>query len=186
MSTMTATGYQLVNVTVGLSALLLSSCSPKSAAVYFKNAERSFSMNDYASAIKNYDRAISRNDTVADWYYRRGYAHELYGEVAKGHKEAALNDYTRAIELKGDHALAYCRRGYVRCMSSAANDPSPDGLHDLARSIEADSTYYLPYLFRGMFFYNAGRRAESCADYGKAAQLKPDSEAARLFRQQCQ
>jgi tetratricopeptide (TPR) repeat protein len=186
MSTKTAAGSQLANLTIGLSTALLSSCAPKSAVLYHNEAERYFAIKDYAKALKNYDRAIALNNSDADWYYQRGYAHELHGEVAPGHKEAALRDYTRAIELKGDHAPAYCRRGYVRCMFSSTKDPSQDGLYDLALSIEADSTYYLSYLFRGMFLFNAGRRSESCLDLSKAAQLKPESEAARLFRQQCQ
>jgi tetratricopeptide (TPR) repeat protein len=186
MGTMTSTAIQQVTIASGLAMVILLSCSPKKATFYHAEAARLDSLKQFAKAIKYYDKAISLDSSVADWYYQRGYAHELYGEVARGHKEAALRDYTRAIELNGDHAPAYCRRGYVRCMFSSVRDPSSDGIDDLTKSIAADSSYYLAYLYRGMFFFNYRRLEESCADYGKAAQLKPESPAARLFRQQCQ
>ena len=46
------------------------------------------------------------NQKCADTYYNRGLAHSKKGEV-----ELAIEDYTKAIELKPDFAEAYYYRG---------------------------------------------------------------------------
>lgn len=47
-----------------------------------------------------------RNKKYAETYYNRGLAHAKNGEV-----ELAIEDYTKAIELKPDYAEAYYYRG---------------------------------------------------------------------------
>ena len=46
------------------------------------------------------------NQECADTYYNRGLAHSRNGELDK-----AIQDYTKAIELKPDYAEAYYYRG---------------------------------------------------------------------------
>jgi tetratricopeptide (TPR) repeat protein len=186
MGTMTSTEIQQVTITSGLAMVILLSCSPKTATFYHAEAARLDSLKQCAKAIKYYDKAISLDSSVADWYYRRGVMNQRLEETAPGYREAALKDYSKAISINPKHAPSYCMRGYMRCMNSSAKDPSPEGLEDLSRSIESDSAYFLAYLYRGMFYFNAGRLQESCADYRKAAELDSASDAARLVRQQCQ
>ena len=91
-----------------------------------------------------------------------------YGE--KGEFDLAIEDFTKAIELKPDYAIAYNNRGSVY---------RSKGEHDLAiedcnKAIQLKSDYAEPYSNRGAAYRNKGNYERAIRDYDMAIKLKPD------------
>ena len=98
------------------------------------------------------------------FYNNRGIA---YGE--KGEVDLAIENFTKAIELKPDYALAYNNRGAVY---------RSKGEHDLAiedcnKAIQLKSDYAEPYSNRGAAYRNKGDYDRAIEDYDLAIKLKP-------------
>ena len=91
-----------------------------------------------------------------------------YGK--KGEHDLAIKDFTKAIKLKSDYALAYNNRGAVY---------RSKGEHDLAiedcnKAIQLKSDYAEPYSNRGAAYRNKGDYDCAIKDYDMAIKLKPD------------
>ena len=91
-----------------------------------------------------------------------------YGE--EGKYDLAIKDFTKAIDLKPDYALAYNNRGAVY---------RSKGEHDLAiedcnKAIQLKPDYAEPYSNRGSAYRNKGEIDRAIEDYGIAIQLKPN------------
>ena len=105
---------------------------------------------------------VNTKDPV--FYNNRGIA---YGE--KGEVDLAIEDFTKAIELKPDYALAYNNRGAVY---------RSKGEHDLAiedcnEAIRLKHDYAEPYSNRGAAYRNKGDYNRAIKDYDIAIRLKP-------------
>jgi tetratricopeptide (TPR) repeat protein len=135
---------------------------------------KAFALSDlkqFEESIETYSRCIWEFDKVrnAAWlvwcYNNRGRARAM-----KGDREAAISDFTRAIELEPDSPVAYSNRGNVK---------SEKGEHDSAivdynKAIEIDSNYAGAYLNRGHAKLHKGEIDEAMADYSHVLRLKPD------------
>ena len=91
-----------------------------------------------------------------------------YGE--EGEYDLAIKDFTKAIDLKPDYALAYNNRGAVY---------RSKGNHDLAiedcnKAIQLKPDYAEPYSNRGSAYRNKGEIDRAIEDYDIAIQLKPN------------
>ena len=90
-----------------------------------------------------------------------------YGE--KGEYDLAIEDFTKAIELKPDYEIAYNNRGAVY---------RAKGEHDLAikdcnEAIQLKQDYAEPYSNRGAAYRNKGDYDCAIKDYDMAIKLKP-------------
>ena len=111
-----------------------------------------------------------------DAYFNRGIAHR-----AKGDLDGALADYTEAIRLKPDYALAYNNRGAAR------NDKKDlDGaLADYTEVIRLKTDFacaYCAYNSRGIAREAKGDLDGALADYTEAIRLKPNDPDAYYNR----
>ncbi len=88
----------------------------------------------------------------------------------KGESDLAIEDFTRAIELKPDYAIAYNNRGAVY-RSKGEHDLAID---DCDKAIQLKSDYAEPYSNRGSAYRNKGEYDRAIEDYNKAVQLKPN------------
>ena len=91
-----------------------------------------------------------------------------YGE--KGEYDLAIKDFTKAIELKPDYAIAYNNRGAVY---------RSKGEHDLAiedcnEAIRLKHDYAEPYSNRGAAYRNKGDYDRAIKNYDMAIRLKHD------------
>ena len=94
--------------------------------------------------------------------------------AAKGELDAAFNDYTRAVEMKGDDADLYIKRG-----RTLANLKSYDrSLKDFDRAIELSPKTSVAFLNRGATHEKLGDTRKALADYKKAVELDAENEAA--------
>ena len=91
-----------------------------------------------------------------------------YGE--RGEHDLAIKNFTKAIELKPDYAIAYNNRGAVY---------RSEGKYDLAiedcnEAIRLKPDYAEPYSNRGAAYRNKGDYDLAIKDYDIAIRLKPD------------
>ncbi len=142
---------------------------------------------------------IERFQTVPIAYYNRGLAF-----MNENKFKEAMDDYTKAIELKPGYNVALVNRGNILRGNSkyeealrdynAAIDSTPnfsiayfnrgilymnqqkneDALADFSKAIEYKPGYYKAYSNRGVIYTNLKRYAEAIEDYSKAIEIKPD------------
>ena len=91
-----------------------------------------------------------------------------YGE--KGESDLAIKDFTKAIELKPDYALAYNNRGAVY-RDKGEHDQA---IKDCNEAIRLKPDYAEPYSNRGAAYRNKGDYDRAIKDYDMAIKLKRD------------
>lgn len=116
-------------------------------------------------------------DSVPIAYTNRGIA---YG--TRGNFRLATEDFTRAIEIKPDHAKAYFNR--ARAYSETGGHLL--AVADLTTAIGLKPRYVNAYFNRGTAYANLGRYEEAIEDFLTVAELQPMaleaySHAARAF-----
>jgi tetratricopeptide (TPR) repeat protein len=82
----------------------------------------------------------------------------------------ALTDYTRAIQIDPDDAIAVCDRGVVYYRLGDEENAKID----YTRSIELNPRLSIAYYRRGFLHYTAKDYVSAIADYNKSIDLKPD------------
>jgi|GEM_PF-864430 len=100
----------------------------------------------------------------AEDYLKAG--NEFYN---KGEYDQAISDFTKAIELKPDYALAYCNRGNSRDEKGEYDQ----AIADYTKAIELNPDYAGAYNNRGISWKNKGEYDKAIADYTEAIALKP-------------
>ena len=93
----------------------------------------------------------------------------------KGEFDAAFNDYSKAVEMKGDDANLYVKRGRT-LVSLKSYDRS---VKDFDKAIELNPKTAIAFFNRGASFEKLGDTQKALADYKKAAQLDETNEAAK-------
>ncbi len=83
------------------------SCRENNASHYFKNGSAKYQLENYKSAIEDFDKAIELENDYIDAYYVRALC---YGNLKKYDK--AANDFNKVIELNPEYKDAYINRGY--------------------------------------------------------------------------
>ena len=95
--------------------------------------------------------------------------------AAKGELDAAFNDYTRAVEMKGADPDLFIKRG--RTLASLKSyDRS---VKDFDKAIELSPKTAIAFLNRGASYEKLGDIRKALADYNKAAELNTEDEIAR-------
>ena len=133
----------------------------------------------------NYLKAlINRSGTVkpfsqasqsisADTYFIRGYEKAELGDY-----RGAIADYTRAIRLKPDDALAYLNRGVAKVQLGQHFA----AIADFDTAIRLKPDYANPYYNRGNAKRKLGQHSAAIADYDTTIRLKPDDALAYINR----
>ena len=82
----------------------------------------------------------------------------------------ALAEYTKAIGIDPNNALARCCRGvaYYRLGKDR------DAMRDYTQAISIDPTLAIAYYRRGFLYYLAQNYLSAIADYNRAIELQPD------------
>ena len=89
---------------------------------------------------------------------------------SKGRYNAAIAQYTRAIELKPDYAEADNNRGYAAYSKYDGSDALPD----LNLALQLRPHFAHAYNTRGCIHMAGGRTDEAIADFNRAIELQPD------------
>ena len=80
-----------------------------------------YRLQDYNSAIKDYDKAIQINNNYLKAYYNRGLSYASLEDYDK-----AIEDFSKVIELKPDFAEAYHLRGLAKEYNSDLDGAAAD------------------------------------------------------------
>ena len=128
---------------------------------------------DFAGAIVEFQQALALDPQCAAAYFELGLAHKKLG-----HREEAVQAYTKFIELIPDVADAYTNRGnlfYLQNKPQAALDDYNESL----RLAPNDASVYMS---RGQVLQYQGKVQEAMHDYNKSIELKPNSDEAYCNR----
>ncbi len=104
-------------------------------------------------------------DEKSKIYYNRG---ANYGR--KGEHDRALEDYSKAIELKPDYADAYHDRG----VTYGRKGEYDRALENFSKAIELKPDDADAYHNRGVAYNKKGEHDRALEDFSKAIELKPD------------
>ena len=117
-------------------------------------------------ALESIAKAQVQNKELASHVYLlSGGVHHLEKEY-----DRAIENYTKAMELKPDDAIAYSNRGAVyhdKCDDDHA-------LADYGKAIELNPNLSEAYNNRGNIYHNNGNDALAIEDYTKAIELNPN------------
>jgi len=86
-------------------------------------------LQDWEKASNDYDFLIPRNSGVAEYYNERGLA-----RVKLGRSEEAIEDFTKAIELRPDYVTAYLNRAHAFYWLGRTEEALQDCLTGLAKA----------------------------------------------------
>ncbi len=111
--------------------------------VLIEKGKLSLFKNNYQSAIKFFEQAISKDSNSFEAYYYRGLAHLYSKDFFK-----AVDDFTSTILLKNDFADAYNSRG----LAYSYLDQIELALYDFSRAIELDPKFAEAYMNRGSYY----------------------------------
>ena len=106
-------------------------------------------------------------------YLRRGIEAEQRGQDSE-----AIQDLTKAIELRPDYADAYCFRGRAYIIQGEHDR----AIQDSTKAIELKPDYAEAYYIRGAAYIIQGEHDRAIQDSTKAIELKPDYANAYLAR----
>jgi len=127
----------------------------------------------YDEAIARFTESLALVPGDAQVLNDRGIAHFLKGGAAD--RDAAMQDYDRAIQADPRHAEALNNRAWSLFQAGRA----AEALTDANRSIEAAPTNGYAYDTRGQILEALGRKDEAVRDFKRALSLDPSQEASR-------
>jgi TonB family protein len=104
------------------------------------------------------------------YYQNRANASFVMGEY-----DAAINDYTKAIELNSKEASIYFSRGMAFYNKQSFNR----AIADFDKAIELDADESMAYYNRGNALEKVGNFEKALGDYQKAVELDADNEPAK-------
>jgi tetratricopeptide (TPR) repeat protein len=97
------------------------------------------------------------------------YAQRAAAQEVKGEHDAAIADFTKAIEIDPKLAAAYDSRGF----SYSRKNELDRAIVDYDKAIEINPKYANAYNNRGIAFGNKGEVDRAIADYSKALEIDP-------------
>jgi len=103
-------------------------------------------------------------------YQNKGNANFVMGEY-----DAAITDYSKAIELNPKESSIYFSRGLAYFNNKSFNP----AIADFDKVIELDPKEAMAYFKRGNALEKVGNFEKALGDYQKAAELDPDNEPAK-------
>jgi tetratricopeptide (TPR) repeat protein len=128
---------------------------------------------NYDCQISESSNALKRNSKDPIAYYNRAVGYRL-----KGENEKALEDYTRAIELKPDFYQAYYNRSVIYYDLEQVKEAT----EDILKVLEINPKVYFAHYFFGLICYDHKDFEQALKSFNKAIELKPDYKKAYMYR----
>jgi len=135
----------------------------------------------FKDAIEDLNRALDlaqgTNDKLFEnkIYVNRGAAYQKLFEY-----DAALSDYSKAIQLNDNNPNVYLYRGYLYYQTNEYEE----ALRDFNIAIEIDPANPFAYYNRGMIYLKQVKDVEACDDFHKACELG-NNNACRMVISNC-
>jgi tetratricopeptide (TPR) repeat protein len=175
---------------------------PKTAGAFLDRGILFATRGDFEMAIEDFTEAITLDGKLAAAYMLRGRALRAsvtkvifvgdnfssvtaFSTGGKGISSAqqqafdrAIGDYTQAIRIDPNNALAYNERGRVY----SDKGDQDKAIADCNQAIKLNPNYALAYRNRGLAYNNKGQYDRAIEDYNAAIRLDPNDAAAYLNR----
>jgi tetratricopeptide (TPR) repeat protein len=172
---------------------------PNSATAYLGRGIAFASRGDFETAVADFTDAIRLDGALAAAYVFRGraicasvvtvteiekgfsdFTYTREGKSLTAEQEAAFNraiaDYTQAILLDPNYALAYYARG-VACLAKEMD--YDQAIADFTQAIRLFPTEALGYVLRGKVYEHKGDYNRSIADYEASLRIEPNDTDVR-------
>jgi tetratricopeptide (TPR) repeat protein len=137
---------------------------PNNPNLYNQKFEVLSDLKRYRQAAAAINKAIELSPRAA-FYYNRGNVRNDLGD-----KPGAIDDYTQAIKINPNLALAYYNRGIVRFQS----EDKPGAIDDFNQAIKFNPNYAQAYGNRGIVRYELGDKQGAIDDYNLAIKINPN------------
>jgi tetratricopeptide (TPR) repeat protein/S1-C subfamily serine protease len=131
-----------------------------------------FRSGNKPGAIEEYNLIISKQPEANAYYNRGNTKFEL------GQKQAAIEDYDRAIAINPQDAKAYYNRGVTK--SDLGQKQA--AIEDYDRAIAINPQYAAAYYNRGVVKSELGQKQAAIEDYDRAIAINPQDAAAYVNR----
>ena len=119
-----------------------------------------------------YDHTLKITDNNWVIYNCRGYAHANLGNYRQ-----AIEDFSRAIEIKPDYEKAYFNRGTAHV--SLGN--YRQAIEDFNRAIKINPDYEKAYFNRGTAHANLVNYRQAIEDFNRVIEIKPDNPDSEVY-----
>lgn len=160
---------RLLSFSLILFVLFSVSCRQNNASHYFKNGSAKYQLENYKSAVTDFDKAIELEEDNIDAYYVRALC---YGNLRKYDK--ALNDFNKVIKLNPDYTDAYINRGFYVLektgdFQAAIND------YNMYLNLNKSGDNAFAYNNRGYAKYKLNDYEGAMNDIQESIRLNPDN-----------
>ncbi|KAH9580044.1 Tetratricopeptide repeat [Trypanosoma melophagium] len=118
--------------------------------------------DNFEEAIAMFDKAISLDNTNADFYHNRGFSQRKLGKYRE-----AIRDYTTALSLDAQHFKAYYNRAF--CYDKLGE--ITNAIEDYTNAIAIHTNNPNAYHNRGAALEKIGRLKDAIKDYTEAIKL---------------
>ncbi len=131
-----------------------------------KKPEMQEALQEMNKVEQHEEKQREKEQTLTVWdYIRRG--NRAYGE---GRQQDAMDEYSKAIEIFPENAVAYNNRGIVYYELGQHEK----AIKDYDKAIELDPNYATVYTGRGNVYDELGQHEKAIKDYEKAIELDPN------------
>jgi tetratricopeptide (TPR) repeat protein/tRNA A-37 threonylcarbamoyl transferase component Bud32 len=139
---------------------------PTDLQMLYYTAVSNIALENYDDAVDTLTDVIERNfDNLGDAYLQRGIAY-----LATGEAEAALRDFTQAIQQNAELAEAHYQRG----LANRELNNDEDAIADFTHALELDDTFAAAYYYRGEIYLNQDDYDLAIADFDLAIEHEFD------------
>lgn len=176
LNRLTSADMHLKNIGLIMALLFWAAAHPAWAGEWplFEAGQDAYAKQDYKKAIEYFTKSLaSENDALEVTYLNRAYSYKESGENQK-----AIDDCTKAIQIKSDYALAYI----ARASNYLALDNMDKALNDCERAIIYAPNNEEAYYQRGLCYKWKSSYKKAIDDFNKAIELKPDYSEALFDR----
>jgi tetratricopeptide (TPR) repeat protein len=129
---------------------------------------------DYAEALRRYDKLVNPDQPAALIIYQRAVAHQALGQF-----DRAQSDYDEAIRLDPQNAIPLIERANMLATHKGELAPA---IADFTRALALAPNNVDALLGRGDAYGRIGEFAKSFADIDRAIVLAPSNAKAHVFR----
>lgn len=163
----------MVSVWIGAGMLVLllaiwvyrRSVDPLEAQQSVEEGKRFLKATRYPEAVLSFSRALAIRSDLADGYLFRGRANAALGRL-----DLAVQDFSKAIELRPQGAEAFVERAATRL----DQEDYAGVIADCGEALKRDSRIALAYSLRGRAVRQTGNPERALEDLNRAVDLSPD------------
>lgn len=136
----------------------------------FATAQRNSGLFD--ESLKNYNTALSYDNSDADIYFLRGIAY-----FKKSDFKSALEDYNKSIFINNKNPKVF----YERAMVNKQLSNFQSAIDDLSKLLLFDANVIEGYSLRGNCYEEMGKYTEAIKDYEKSLSINPKITEVKNF-----